>query len=84
MGTRFQFAHARAGQNGSASFANVLLQNPENPFFFDQPRWILATATRYSAPPSAGGRPRQTSEFGPCIPYEVLDDSIFADDFDGP
>ncbi|MBP6504715.1 right-handed parallel beta-helix repeat-containing protein [Dokdonella sp.] len=79
-----EITNAPSGQNGSASFANVILQDWADPFFFDEPRWILATATRYTASPSSGGRPRETSEFGPCIPYEILDDTIFADDFDGP
>lgn len=81
--TTVQISNAPAGQNGSASFSNIVLQERDNPAFFVQPRWILATATRLSAAPSAGGRPRETSEFGVCIPYQVLDDLIFEDGFDG-
>ncbi len=74
--------NAPSGQNGSATFTHVALQERGDPVFFGAPRWILATATRYTAAPSAGGRPRETSEFGVCIPYVVLSDLIFADGFE--
>ena len=86
LGRHFvQITNAAAGQNGWVSFANLPLLHPDDPVFFDQPRWILATATRYSAAPSAGGRPRETSEFGPCVPYVVTGaTAVFADGFENP
>lgn len=85
VGRQFvEITNAPPGQNGSATFSNAELQKIDDPTYFSQPRWIVATATRYSSAPSSGGRPRETSEFGVCIPYVVLDDLIFEDDFDGP
>jgi parallel beta-helix repeat protein len=78
-----QITNAPAGQNGSVTFSGVALQERGDADFFAQPRWVLATATRYSAAPEFGGRPRETSEFGVCIPYVVQTDTIFEDGFDG-
>lgn len=68
--------NALAGQNGSVAFSNVTLLRPGDRVFFQQPRWVMATATRYST-----GNYWQTSEFGPCIPY-VTGDVLFANGFD--
>ena len=81
--TTVQITNAPAGQNGSTTFGNIVLQARDDPNFFASPRWILATATRYSAAPASGGRPYDTSEFGVCIPYVVQTDTIFEDGFDG-
>lgn len=77
-----QITNAGSGTDGSASFGNIIIERPGDPDFFSAAqRRIMATATRLTANPLDGGKPRDTSEFSACITY-TLSDALFENGFE--
>jgi hypothetical protein len=64
-----QISNATGGVDGTGSFSNARIERQNDVDFFAAPRVIVATATRYSANPFAGGKRLHTSEFSVCRSY---------------
>jgi len=80
-GAQVRITNATANSDGGVGFSNVPISRAGDPTFFSEQRQLVATATRYSTDPAAGGSPRNTSEFGVCRPY-VNDGRLFKDSFE--
>ena len=78
--TTVQITNAGGGTDGSVSFSAVPISRANAPTFFDQPRYVLATATRYQGT-SASGRLSGTSEFSKCSLYQ-RSAALFANGFE--
>jgi parallel beta-helix repeat protein len=67
--TMLQITNASMGVDGTTSFSNANIERQNDADFFAATRGIIATATRYSANPFAGGKRLHTSEFSSCRAY---------------
>ena len=76
-----QITNASGGNDGSATFSDLAIARVGVGNYFATPRYIVATATRMTGNPLAGGKPRHTSEFGPCRLY-VLSNLLFSNSFE--
>jgi parallel beta-helix repeat protein len=78
--TTVEISNAGNGTDGSVSFSGVPISRANTPNFFAQPRYVLATATRFEgAQPS--GPLSGTSEFSKCSLYQ-LSPNLFANGFE--
>lgn len=78
--TTVQITNAGSGTDGSVSFSAVPISRANAPTFFDQPRYELATATRYQGT-SPSGPLSGTSEFSKCSLYQ-RSAALFANGFE--
>jgi len=78
--TTVQITNAGGGTDGSVSFSAVPISRANAPTFFDQPRYVLATATRYQGT-SPSGPLSGTSEFSKCSLYQ-RSAALFANGFE--
>jgi parallel beta-helix repeat protein len=78
--TTVQITNASSGSDGSVSFSGVPISRANAPTFFDQPRYVLATATRFSGT-SPSGPLSGTSEFSKCSLYQ-RSAALFANGFE--
>ncbi|MBK9496146.1 MAG: hypothetical protein IPO08_16875 [Xanthomonadales bacterium] len=78
--TTVQITNAGGGTDGSVSFSAVPISRANSPTFFDQPRYVLATATRYQGT-SPSGPLSGTSEFSKCSLYQ-RSAALFANGFE--
>jgi parallel beta-helix repeat protein len=78
--TNVQITNAGSGVDGSVAFSGVPISRANTPTFFDQPRFVLATATRYQGT-SPSGALLGTSEFSKCSPYQRSPD-LFSNGFE--
>lgn len=78
--TTVQITNASSGSDGSVSFSGVPISRANAPTFFDQPRYVLATATRFSGA-SPSGPLSGTSEFSKCSLYQ-RSAALFANGFE--
>jgi trimeric autotransporter adhesin len=79
--TMLQITNATNGVDGTASFSNAVIERQNDADFFVAARGIIATATRYSANPFAGGKRLHTSEFSSCRTY-VNNGALFQSGFE--
>ena len=76
-----QITNGGGGSDGSTTFSNLAIARTGVGNYFATPRYIVATATRMTGNPLAGGKPRHTSEFGPCRAY-AWSTTLFLDGFE--
>ena len=78
--TTVEITNAGSNTDGTVAFSNVPISRANAPTFFDQPRYVLATATRYQGTTPSGPL-SGTSEFSKCSLYQRSAD-LFANGFE--